>query len=400
LPPPDPRPPSAPPGPAVEDADGCRVLVVDDEPLLTRSVQRLLHDEGYLVDCATSGRDAETHLARRDYDVVLSDIGMPDMGGIELLRRVRERWPDVPVVLVTGAPEISSAVQAFEHGAFHYLVKPVERNTLTRVVRKAAHARRFALVGREAATLLGREIIPLEVQRLEASFQRALDRLWIAYQPIVTAPEGRLFGYEALLRCDEPSLSTPLALIEAAERLGRLSAVGRRVRERAIAPLERADDALVLFVNLHPEDLSDPVLVDPNTNLARFARRIVLEVTERASVDRVRNIRRTTSLLRELGYRIAIDDLGSGFSGLNNFALLEPDIVKIDMALIRDVELSSTKQKLVRSIVGLAHDMGILVVAEGVETAAERNALADLGCDLLQGFLFARPGPPFPAVSG
>jgi EAL domain-containing protein (putative c-di-GMP-specific phosphodiesterase class I) len=99
-----------------------------------------------------------------------------------------------------------------------------------------------------------------------------------------------------------------------------------------------------------------------------------------------------------MGYSIAVDDLGAGYAGLTSFALLEPEIVKLDMTLVRDVHLNSTKQKLVRSMTQLAHDMGMMVVGEGVETVEERDAIVHLGCDLLQGFLFAKPSVAFPAV--
>jgi EAL domain-containing protein (putative c-di-GMP-specific phosphodiesterase class I) len=100
-----------------------------------------------------------------------------------------------------------------------------------------------------------------------------------------------------------------------------------------------------------------------------------------------------------MGFRIAVDDLGAGYAGLTSFALLEPEIVKLDMTLIRDVHQSRTRQNLIRSMTGLCKDMGMLVVGEGVETIEERETLRELGCDLLQGYLFAKPGKPFPDVS-
>jgi EAL domain-containing protein (putative c-di-GMP-specific phosphodiesterase class I) len=102
--------------------------------------------------------------------------------------------------------------------------------------------------------------------------------------------------------------------------------------------------------------------------------------------------------LRELGFRVAVDDLGAGYSGLSSFAQLEPEVVKLDMSLVRDVNQSNTKQKLIRSMTAVCKDMGSLVVAEGVETIEERECLVELGCDLLQGYLLAKPGPPFPEV--
>ena len=122
----------------------------------------------------------------------------------------------------------------------------------------------------------------------------------------------------------------------------------------------------------------------------------MLEITERSSLDRVPDVRSRIASLRAIGYRIAVDDLGAGYAGLTSFALLEPDFVKLDMSLIRGVDSNSTKQKVVKSMTTLCREMGMLVVAEGVETASECQTLVDLDCDLLQGFLFARPGKPFP----
>src|SRR5690606_12087135 len=101
------------------------------------------------------------------------------------------------------------------------------------------------------------------------------------------------------------------------------------------------------------------------------AGRIVLEVTERASLDRLDNLRDRVARLRALGYRIAVDDLGAGYAGLSAFANLEPDVVKIDMSLVRDIENARTKQRLVRSLADVCGELGMKVVAEGVETAAE-----------------------------
>jgi EAL domain-containing protein (putative c-di-GMP-specific phosphodiesterase class I) len=107
-------------------------------------------------------------------------------------------------------------------------------------------------------------------------------------------------------------------------------------------------------------------------------------------------VRERIARLRQLGFRIAIDDIGAGYSGLNSFAMIQPDVVKLDITLVRGVDEDPVKRKLVRVLGDLCQDLGILVVAEGVETPSERDTLVSLGCDLLQGYLFARPGAPFP----
>jgi EAL domain-containing protein (putative c-di-GMP-specific phosphodiesterase class I) len=153
-----------------------------------------------------------------------------------------------------------------------------------------------------------------------------------------------------------------------------------------------------LFLNLHPLDLADPELFEKTSALSHLAHRVVLEVTERAAIEEVEGVERRVNQLREHGFRIAVDDLGAGYAGLSSFALLEPEIVKLDVSLLRDIDQSPVKQKLVASMTALCKDMGFLVVAEGIETAAERDCVVALGCDLLQGYLFARPGRPFPTA--
>ena len=99
-----------------------------------------------------------------------------------------------------------------------------------------------------------------------------------------------------------------------------------------------------------------------------------------------------------MGFRIAVDDLGAGYAGLTSFAQLEPEVVKLDMALVRGVHQQPTKLTLVRTMITMCRELGMLVVAEGIETPEERDAIVDAGCDLLQGYLFAKPGPAFPAA--
>ncbi|HVU02318.1 MAG TPA: EAL domain-containing protein [Polyangiaceae bacterium] len=375
------------------------MLVVDDDPTQIRSIGRVLRLHGYEITSAANGAEASRVLGSGDFDVVLSDIAMPDMDGIALLRFVRERALDVPVVLITGEPAVSTAVKALEFGAFHYLTKPIELPDLEVVIDKAVCLHRMTMMKRQAAELLGNPIEQDDQKRLAANFDRCLDSVWIAYQPILSSQTRRVFGYEALLRSGEPSLPHPGAVLDAAERLGRLEILGRTIRDRAAEPVANRPEGGMLFVNLHTTDLLDPELLAKDAPLSRIAHRVVLEITERASLERVKDVRARIAQLREIGFRIAVDDLGAGYAGLTSFALLEPEIVKLDMTLVRDVHQSATKQKLIRSMAELCKDMGMMVVGEGVETVAERDCLIELGCDLLQGYLFAKPGKPFPEVN-
>jgi EAL domain-containing protein (putative c-di-GMP-specific phosphodiesterase class I) len=154
-----------------------------------------------------------------------------------------------------------------------------------------------------------------------------------------------------------------------------------------------------IFINLHPSDFLDETLFSSDSPLATFAPHIVLEVTERAALDEKAGIAERVGRLRKLGYRIAIDDLGAGYAGLTYFTQLTPDVVKIDISLVRDINKDEVKQKLVGSLARLCKELGMRVVAEGIETAGERDTCVELGCNLLQGYLFAKPGRPYPEVA-
>jgi EAL domain-containing protein (putative c-di-GMP-specific phosphodiesterase class I) len=226
---------------------------------------------------------------------------------------------------------------------------------------------------------------------LEAGFAKALGSIWMAYQPIVSIRGRTIFGYEALLRSSDSALPHPGALLEAAEQVHRVHDLGRVVRTRVADDAHDIAPGVRLFVNLHALDMNDEHLYSPESGLSRLASRTVLEITERASLEGVSDVQKKVRRLRALGFQIAVDDLGAGYAGLSSFSQLEPDIAKIDMSLVRGIDSDARKQSIVRSMTRLCDELGTLVVVEGVETTAERDTLVDLGCDLLQGFLFAKP---------
>jgi EAL domain-containing protein (putative c-di-GMP-specific phosphodiesterase class I) len=372
--------------------------VVDDEPALLRLLSRILGDASYLVETAGDGAAASALLRDRQYDVILSDVHMPGLDGIELLRAVRERDLDVPVILLTGAPDVETAARALEFGAFRYLIKrkAIDAGALVKLVQEAGRLHEVARLKRAVLEARGDAWKqPADRVGMEASLDRALASLWMAFQPIVSIGEQKVLAYEALLRSDEATLPNPTVLVDAAERTGRLGELGRLIRA-AVAAQVPACPAELIFVNLHPRELLDDQLCDPAAPLSAHASRVVLEVTERATLDEVEGLTARVARLRELGYRMALDDLGAGYAGLSSLARLEPEFVKLDMSLIRDIHRAPVQQKLVRSVVALCHDMGKRPIAEGVESAEELEALRACGCDLLQGYFFARPGRPFP----
>jgi EAL domain-containing protein (putative c-di-GMP-specific phosphodiesterase class I) len=386
-------------GPETDAAGRGLVLLVDDEQSIARAYARTLGAAGFSVEIAFDGKAAAAAARERNFDVIVSDIAMPEMNGLQLLRSVREHDLDVPVILMTGGPAVESAVQAMEYGALRYLIKPVESKQLEEVVARATRLHQMAKIKREALELFRLEGKHLgDRAGLEVRFANALKTLWLAFQPIVSWANKSVVAYEALVRNEEPTLRAPPDLFEAAERLGRLRELGQIIRDRVAQTLIDIPIEAEVFVNVHALELDDDSLFDPSAPLSAFAKRVVLEITERAPLDKIKDANARVAQLRSMGYRIAVDDLGAGYAGLTSFAHLEPEVVKVDMSLIRGLDQSPTKQKLLRSIVGLCRDLEIKMIAEGIETVEERDTLVRLGGDLCQGYLFARPGRAFPPI--
>ncbi|HMA92404.1 MAG TPA: EAL domain-containing protein [Polyangiaceae bacterium] len=369
-----------------------QVLVVDDERPVARVFGRVLETAGYQTSVCYDGAMALSLLDRYEYDVVLSDLAMPGLDGIELLRAVRARDLDLPVILVTGTPSMDSAILAVEYGAHRYLQKPVDARLLSEAVSKAISVRRFAVLRREMLAALGAQGLCLSDRAgLEVRFERALEQLYMVFQPVVSWSARSVFAYEAFVRSREPTLRTPRELFDAAERLNRLYELTSRIHDLCGERLGTLPPFALLFVNLHVQDLTYASKLVETSALVPVADRVVLELTERAALEQVHDMQAKVATYRQAGFRIALDDIGAGYAGLNSFTLLDPDIVKLDNVLVRDVDGAPTKRRLVASMTKLCADLGMQVVAEGIETEREREVLVDLGCDLMQGFLFAHP---------
>jgi EAL domain-containing protein (putative c-di-GMP-specific phosphodiesterase class I) len=380
-------------------ADAVRfVLLVDDNPMLLRCLKRALAECPLPIATCTSPHEALDWVASGKVRVIVSDISMPEMSGLSLMRRAHAIDADLPVVLLTGVPCVDSAAEAVEHGAFSYLRKPVETDVLLVTIERASVAYDNARQQREVLNRLGCNTSSSLMGELERTFEDALGSLWLAYQPIVHVSNQTVAGYEALMRSESQVLAEPDSVLRAAELLKSMDRVGRGVRNRAAEELQKSEDSVTLFVNLHPQDLLDDELLQPGSALANVASRVVLEITERAGLGSIDNLSWKIKELRRLGYRIAVDDLGAGYSGLNNVTELEPEFIKLDMSLVRDIDRSPVKQKVVSSLIALGSAMGTSIIAEGIETRAECRTIMDLGCKLLQGYLFARPERAFPLV--
>jgi EAL domain-containing protein (putative c-di-GMP-specific phosphodiesterase class I)/CheY-like chemotaxis protein len=378
-----------------EPEEESAILLVDDDEQVLTVLHRALASSRMTVQVARDAASALALLAEHRFDAVVSDIVMPGSSGLKLLHAVREHDLDLPVVLMTGNPDLKTATLAVEYGAFQYLIKPVTIERLRVVVARAVDVGRLARLKRQCAQEFGSGSFYIgDRAGVHAKLDRVLRSLWMAYQPVVSAADGSVYGYEALLRSREPLLLLPKAVLKAAERVRRVHEVGRAVRDAVASDIELMPGSdSFMFVNVHPEDLMDPALYLPSAPLTRIAERVVLELTDRASLHAVNDVGDRIARLRTLGFRIAIDDLGAGQADSNTFAQLEPEFVKIDLSIIRGVDKDPSKRKMVQALVRLCHNMGKAVIAEGVENEGEQATLVEVGCEYLQGYFLGSPAP-------
>jgi EAL domain-containing protein (putative c-di-GMP-specific phosphodiesterase class I)/signal transduction histidine kinase/ActR/RegA family two-component response regulator len=378
-----------------------RVLIVESEVALARATARILGPLGVDVRFASTGEDARQAMLRGNVDAVVMDLALPDADGAALLDELRRNQPDLGAVLLTGTRNDRAAAQASRVDTTELLTRPFEPEALRAALRSVIKASRSARVRRQLlAAHHGVDDFLSDLPRTSRDFEYALQKISLGFQPIVRTRDGSVFGYEALLRCSEPSFASPSRLLAAAQILGRVHELGRKVRSAVTRTLlEHPERNDVIFVNVDPAELNDELLVAPNDPLLPFARRVVLEISERAAHAAPGiAFEQRLAVLREHGYRLALDDLGEGYVGLSSLNNIRPEIAKIDMSLVRRVQDSPLKRDIIASVLWMARSAGIVVAAEGVESREEAKVLSELGCDLMQGYFFAEPGPAFPEL--
>ncbi len=226
----------------------------------------------------------------------------------------------------------------------------------------------------------------------------SLEAFEVYYQPVVAAGGGGIVGVEALLRWLHPTHGAipPSVFVPLAEQSGLMSQLGEIVLRRALADAVRWPN-FSIAVNISPLQIRDRWLVDlvgavmADTGIA--SSRVVLEVTEGVLIDNPEEAQARLKALRALGLRIALDDFGSGYSSLSYLQKFAFDQLKIDRAFVASLGTSGNAGAIIQSIVTLGHALGMKVLAEGVENDEQRVLLRLAGCDEMQGYLFARPGP-------
>lgn len=392
--------PSSPFG--VGDAlDGAAVLVIDDQEANVLLLERLLQRAGVRrVVGLTDSRLAVERFIDVQPDLVLLDLHMPHLDGIAVIEALQAVMPPqsfTPIVVLTADTTGVAKEQALSRGAKDFLTKPFEHTEVLLRVKNLLETRSLhAELQRHNADLQAEIARRTEHERQlaqERDRQRQRIRdvldggpLTMAFQPIVEIPLSRVVGVEALSRFGAPVPPDQWFATAAAVGLGtelELFAV-----RSAVAQIDRLPEGVYLSVNVSPHTALQPALAEI---VEPFGPRIVIELTEHVPVDAYGDLAYALGRLRASGARIAVDDAGSGYSSLQHILQLHPDIIKLDIALVRDIDRDPARRALAAGLVMFAAETGAAITAEGIETGDELAALARLGVRFGQGYYLGRP---------
>ncbi|MEP7111648.1 MAG: EAL domain-containing protein [Ilumatobacteraceae bacterium] len=351
-----------------------------------------------LSGCVRSG-DTLARISGDEFVILCEDLRTPD--DVEILaERVCEAF-STPFVLSGSELTVSASIGI----AFAGPAEAISDQLLYKADMAMYDAKRSGGAGRVIVDLRD-TVLQQEADTLPEDLRRALmaNELDVIYQPIVRVADGSVTGVEASLRWTHPErgpIPPPLAIsiAEGSDLIDELGAwvLRRACRDRGEWMIQHPGMSLDLAVNVSARQLIGPYLYTTVTDaLAATGMNpcsLILELTETIFMEDITRAVRTLSDLKQLGLRLALDDFGSGYSSLTYLARLSLDIVKVDRGFIANIGHDPTNRAIVVAIVNLAHNLGLAVVAEGVENQSQRDEVAALGCEFAQGSYYASALP-------
>jgi EAL domain-containing protein (putative c-di-GMP-specific phosphodiesterase class I) len=377
------------------------VLIADDEPSLRDALTELFaHEERVVLVGAAGDADEAISMAEtRRPDVAILDVSMPAGGGPRAAREIIRLSPATRVIALSAFEDKPTVLEMLRAGAVGYLVKGAAADQIIGSIAKVVDGRASlsaevidAIVD-ELQSQLRREEIEQEqreARRQEIGRFVAGEAVTTVFQPIVDLRTGETLGMEALSRFHSLPLRPPYEWFAEAAELELGVPLELATMRRALARVGDLPDGAYLSLNCSHRAAMSGELLDA---FGVDAHRIVVEITEHEAVEDYERLTSALERLRAAGVRVAIDDAGAGFASLRHTLRLRPDIVKIDIGIVRDVDRDRGKRALASALARFAGEMGMAVVAEGIESQAELDTLLELDVVMGQGFHLAEPGP-------
>lgn len=363
------------------------ILLIDDEPDFTDTMQLLLTNSGFRTEVAYNPREGIKKASLKP-DLILLDLNMPQMNGHQVCRQLKENAPtqNIPIIMLTAFNKTIDKVEALNLGVADYISKSFPFEEILARIKAVLRER---AVAEDPKTLQEKNEKIIELRKIIDE-----KNIKILFQPIVELATKNPIGYEALTRGPKGTfLESPINLFSLAVETNMFFELDRLCRNTSAQKAKFITKNNILFLN------TDPSIIDTDyfknmeflSGTTLLPSQICIEITERTSVKNFSELGSKLAYFKSMGIKTAIDDVGSGYSTLAAVAQLNPEFIKIDMSLIRNVDSDETKKNLVQVIITLAKKLNCQIIAEGIETENEYNTLLSLGVKYGQGYLFAKP---------
>ncbi len=374
------------------------VLIIDDDPILSVVVEAFFRKRGSTsIQKAENGAGAlriiDGH--EHDFDMVMCDLNMPEMDGVAFLRHLKDRNFSTPIAILSGedGEVVKSAgklAQLHNLNLLGALRKPLNLKELEDLIVNGPKNESVRVEGAAVPELPDEELARLLEER----------RVVPHFQPKIDVVTRQVSGLESLARLYHPDLGVlgPARFIDRVDALGLMPSLTEQMLEHslgALAELRRLEHDLKMSINVTPVELND---LDFPNRLAEMAekagvssRRVILEITESTLFKRTAEAAETLTRLRIKGFRISIDDFGTGFSNMEQLRQHPFSELKIDQSFVREALTDRFARACVETSVRFARELGLHIVAEGVETREQWDHIAEAGVHEVQGFLIAQP---------
>ena len=363
---------------------------MDDEQAIAQLLGMLLKTKGYAVEIVSTGTRALERIDS-DIDIVLLDLLLPDYEGSKICQQIKTDplTEHIPVIIISGNNQKNKSAESLNLGADDYLSKPFEPEEL--FARIEAVLRRHVSAAETGLTKHQYETV--------AEIRRIIDAEEIIpyFQPIFFLKPFHVMGFEVLSRPQTTTtLSNPEVLFKEALRYGMyfdVEMIGWRKAIQKFKNSGRPSDES-LFLNCSPylvESDKFPSVQNLFNGTGVSSNRIFLEITERSAISEYDLFYDRLKAYRQHGFKIAIDDVGGGYSSLESIVHTHPEVVKLDRHIVKGLESDAYKRSIVKLIIAFCRENGIICIAEGIETQHELELLIDIGVNAGQGYYLSRP---------
>lgn len=376
------------------------LIVADDEPDIIEYLVTLLTAEGFDVRGSASTADGIVRLAAEAQpDVALLDLRMPG-GGLDAALRISGVSASTRVVVFSAQSTAIGVLPLLSAGIAGYVVKGGPPERLVEAIRDAVDGGAYLApeVSKVALAELSSRLHREEQAALREGWQTervaaviAGEQFRSVFQPIVDLHTGETRGVEALTRFSGSPPRPPNVWFDEADEVGQRIPLELATARAAVRTLQSMRRPLFMTVNISPETALSGRL---DTALRGVdLSRVVLEITEHSPVTDYPRLAAALAPLRRRGAQLAVDDAGGGYASFSHILNLSPEFIKLDIGLIRAIDSDVRRQALGRALCGFASELGVSVIAEGVETAGELGVVRGIGAPLAQGFHLGRPMP-------